>query len=244
VLEGLLARDPDDRMTAATALRLLDEIADAAEVTDPEALYRAYAKPLRRYVRCLVADRRLSEGLVDTDGVVQEAFLRLLTTTKPIRNPAAWLFVVARNEVGRAAARQHRASDLVGDLDASVARWSSLALRPQLEDILTARAIMDAIADLPDKQRIATYLHLVQGWSQTEIGDYGKFAAKTAGVHIHRGTKHVRDTVPRYDSVARAVRDMVLAQTPARPRSLRDLLRVLGLAAPSSAKTTISITAA
>ncbi|TDC60216.1 sigma-70 family RNA polymerase sigma factor [Micromonospora sp. KC207] len=70
-----------------------------------EDLYDAYARPLRRFVRRLAADRGIPESLVDTEGVVHDTFVILLSgSSQPIRNPGAWLFTVARNRLSKAAA--------------------------------------------------------------------------------------------------------------------------------------------
>ena len=162
-------------------------------------LYEAYADPLRRFVRRLAADRGLPESLVDTDGVVHDTFVVLLSGSgQPIRNPAAWLFTVARHQVSKAAAAQRRIApgDPADHVHDGATAWATLAAPPaDAEDIRAAREVMHAIAGLPDHQRIATYLGQVQGWSLAEIGTYLDCAASTAGVHISRGTTKVRSSV-------------------------------------------------
>ena len=161
-----------------------------------EDLYEAYAGPLRRFVRRLAADRGIPESLADTDGVVHDTFTVLLSGSgQPIRNPGAWLFTVARNQLGKAAAAQRRTApgDPADHLDDGPGAWATLASpSADAEDIRAAREVMHAIAGLPDHQRIATYLRQVQGWSLAEIGAYLNCAASTAGVHISRGTRKVR----------------------------------------------------
>lgn len=162
-------------------------------------LYEAYADPLRRFVRRLAADRGLPESLVDTNGVVHDTFVVLLSGSgQPIRNPAAWLFTVARHQVSKAAAAQRRIApgDPADHVHDGATAWATLAAPPaDAEDIRAAREVMHAIAGLPDHQRIATYLGQVQGWSLAEIGTYLDCAASTAGVHISRGTTKVRSSV-------------------------------------------------
>jgi RNA polymerase sigma factor (sigma-70 family) len=158
-------------------------------------LYKSYAVPLRRFVRRVAADRGLPESLVDTEGVVHDTFAVLLSGSgQPIRNPAAWLFTVARNQVGKAAAAQSRtaAGDPADHLSDGSATWASVAPPADAEDIRAARAVMQAIAGLPGHQAIATYLRQIEGWSLTEFGAYINCTASTAGVHVHRGTVKVR----------------------------------------------------
>jgi RNA polymerase sigma factor (sigma-70 family) len=161
-------------------------------------LYKAYADPLRRFVRRLAADRGLPESQVDTEGVVHDTFAILLSGSRlPIRNPAAWLFTVARNQVSKATAARRRIApgDPADHLRDGSAAWASVASPADAEDISTVREVMNAIAWLPDHQRIATYLHQVEGWSLAEIGAYLNCAASTAGVHISRGTVKVRSAL-------------------------------------------------
>jgi hypothetical protein len=43
-----------------------------------------------------------AQSLVDTDGVVRDTFVALLSASgQPVRNPGAWLFTVARNQVSK-----------------------------------------------------------------------------------------------------------------------------------------------
>jgi DNA-directed RNA polymerase specialized sigma24 family protein len=168
-------------------------------LSDYGDLCKAYAGPLRRFVRRLAADRGLPESLVDTEGVVHDTFVVLLSGAgEPIRNPAAWLFTVARHQVSKAAAAQRRIApgDPAEHLDDAGAAWATLAAPPaDAEDVRAAREVMRAIAGLPGHQRIATYLRQVERWSLAEIGAYLDCAASTAGVHSSRGTSRVRVSV-------------------------------------------------
>ena len=160
-----------------------------------DALYREYSAPLLRFVHRCGAERGLPESQLDAEGVVHETFEQMLRYPGPISHPPAWLYAVARRRVARIhhGQRRHAPHDpahLIGEASADV-RWTSLAARAPAEDVMTARAVMNAIADLPDHQRTATYLRQVEGWSLSEIGDYLSCASATAGVHVHRGTRAV-----------------------------------------------------
>lgn len=157
--------------------------------------YRSYAEPLRRFVRRVAADRGLSESLVDAEGVVHETFLSMLGSCDRIEAPGAWLFTVARRLVGKIAAQhQHRRAD--GDpqelAHSGAARWTSLVPSAGIEETAEARRVLESIAELSDRQKIAVYLRHIEGWSTAEIGDYLDCAPATASVHIHRGTQRVR----------------------------------------------------
>jgi DNA-directed RNA polymerase specialized sigma24 family protein len=79
-----------------------DREAEEKRIADPlaAALFQEHAGWLRRYVRRLADNRSLPPSLLDPDDVVQEAFVQLLrhNWAEPIRNPGAWLCVVARTQ--------------------------------------------------------------------------------------------------------------------------------------------------
>lgn len=75
------------RLTPVSGARA--EAADA--VADFEALYVAHFGPLSGYALALVGDRGVA---VD---IAQEAFTRLLSRWRSVREPRAWLFFVATN---------------------------------------------------------------------------------------------------------------------------------------------------
>jgi DNA-directed RNA polymerase specialized sigma24 family protein len=118
-----------------------------------DALYRAHASPLLRYVRQLAAERGVAEAQLDSEGVVQEAFAVLMRYRGTVDNPAAWLCTVARRMVGRAQAaqRRHAGGDAATHLDAGAARWHTLSQYAALEDTAYARQVVGAIAQLPDR---------------------------------------------------------------------------------------------
>jgi RNA polymerase sigma factor (sigma-70 family) len=172
----------------------------AATAWDTDALYRALAPGLVRYVRSLLRTWNVSDARVDAEGAVNEAFLTMIKQTRAwdttIDDPAAWLFVVARRKAAQAVRKERRIDD--GDRQDpaevhSSARWSSMPPRPSAHDIRGFRLAMRAIADLPDRQKVATYLQTVEGWTLEEIGKYLDCAASTAGVHVHRGKVRVRE---------------------------------------------------
>lgn len=150
-----------------------------------EWAYREYHGNLVRFVRRCASDRGLSEAQLDAEGVVQETFELARRHWTRIDNPPAWLFTVARRLVGKSQVAA-TAVDLA-TLHDRTPRWSSLVPRASVEDAVTARAVVEAIDRLPDRQRTATYLRHVEGWSLSEIADLLACAPSTTGVHVHRG---------------------------------------------------------
>ena len=161
-----------------------------------EELFREHADWLRHYVRRLADNRSLPSNLLDPDDVVQEAFVQLLRHdwAEPIRNPGAWLCVVVRNQVSKAAQQRRHVidDDPAAHIEVGTAGWSSMHRQASTEDIQVARAAVDAIARLDGGQQIATYLSRVQGWPQADIAAFLGCSTSAAGVHVFRGTHAVR----------------------------------------------------
>jgi RNA polymerase sigma factor (sigma-70 family) len=202
-------------------------------------LYKAYARQLRRFVRRVAADRGLPESVVDTEGVVHDTFVVLLSASgQPIRNPTAWLFTVARNQLSKATAAQRRIApgDPAEHWDEAGSLWlSMMSPGADPEDIRAAREVMQAIAGLPDHQRIATYLRQVEGWSLAEIGAYLNCAASTAGVHISRGTAKVRIAlVPTSDRSGGGMRHVRVYRVQRKVRRFAALVAAAVLAAAAT----------
>jgi len=122
-----------------------------------EDLFREHAGWLRHYVYRLADSRSLPLSWLDPDDVVQDAFVQLLRHdwAEPIRNPGAWLCVVVRNQVAKAA-QQHRRftdDDPAAHIEEGTAGWSSVPRQASTEEIRAARAAVDAIAAWPVTSR-------------------------------------------------------------------------------------------
>jgi RNA polymerase sigma factor (sigma-70 family) len=160
--------------------------------TDFEAWYRAYSGPLRRQVARLMS-RSMA---VEPDDVVQETFLdfsRMEVTE--VNNPGAWLNTVARRKV--TSALHDSALIACGDVttiiegDEQRRRWTSMARTTDLETKLAARQALRELADLPNRQKVVSYLHWVRGWSQVEIAEFLGISRNTVAVHVHAARRRL-----------------------------------------------------
>ncbi len=158
-----------------------------------EAFYREHAPTVRVFLARRVADPH------DVADLTAEIFLAAIDHAHRYRaqegKPVAWLLGIARNKVAdaqRSRARRLRAeSRLVGhrllDEDA-IAR---------MEDRIAAeawtRALYDALATLPARDRLLMELVAVDGLSVAEAADELGVKPGTARVRLHRSRARLRD---------------------------------------------------
>lgn len=118
---------------------------------------------LRRFARSLSRDH------ADADDLVQTALERALQRRRsftPGTRLDAWMFAILRNAwIDEARARSRR-SRVVGATEAAEAVAD--ARIPNLDQRLTATAMERALAALPEDQRTAVFLVLVEGLSYAE----------------------------------------------------------------------------
>lgn len=154
-----------------------------------EAVYREYRLPLLRYVRNQARDRGMADGRVGYEGIVQDAFTAMFLRWDTLREPRAWLFTVARRMVLARLPFHHRHTDhhpsdrhdrwgAVRDVGEDAEHferstvepwWTSQVISPTTEQSLDAKRVVDLMEELPERQRVATYLHHVLGMPQAEI---------------------------------------------------------------------------
>ena len=156
-------------------------------VVDFEALYRAHARDVHRFVHFL-------SGRADVaDDIVSETFIRMwgarsrvdLTTVR------GYLFVIARNLF----LQHQRHGRRRADLDASVADDCpgpdrTAGARDEL------RAVLAALQTLPDIDRAAVLMRADQGMSYAEIAAALGISVTAAKVKVHRARLALGRMVP------------------------------------------------
>ena len=129
------------------------------------ALVERYQRPLYSFVLRMVRRPAIAEELV------QETFVRAFRAApryQPTASVSTWLFHIAARLSMNEAARAHHAREIVCDVSELAAEAPS-----PLEDLerkTLARAIEDALAQLPPQQRAAVVLARYEGLSYREIG--------------------------------------------------------------------------
>ena len=168
-------RDPDvDLMLAFCAG------ADAAF----DALFARWAGPLLNFLERMVGDRATAEELV------QESFLRVHRARdryEPRARFSTWLYRIgtnlALNELDRPRRRHLHLVDDASDRAAAAA--------PRIDDCVDARrsgvAVERALAQLPERQRLALWLRSAEGHSYKEIAAALETSEKSVKALVHRG---------------------------------------------------------
>jgi RNA polymerase sigma-70 factor (ECF subfamily) len=142
-------------------------------------LYRRHARVVHGLLLCRLAPE-------DAEDVAQEVFLRAMVRLRALREPArfpAWLCTMAR----RAAIdlrRMPRRRAPHGPLP------ESLAAAERADG--SARAILDAIRELPHAYRETLVLRLVEGMTGPEIAERTGLTPDSVRVNLSRGMKRLR----------------------------------------------------
>lgn len=124
--------------------------------------------------------RRFAPSGADADDLAQEALLRLLAQSRPVANPAPWLYVVVRRLAGRR--RRQLASRADVAPPATIDPW------PELELQLDAEALM---AGLSPRGRAALAMAFA-GCSETEMAAALGCSVKSLERSLHRARAALR----------------------------------------------------
>ena len=150
----------------------------------------------RRYLRQALATAwEFTESLEDAEDVVQEAFLRALSSLERFdrsRLFAPWFFSILRNIGRNEAARR--------------GRWESVPVPEELqagggspESDLEVGEIRELLAlgleDLPAMQRACFRLRDVEGFTSAEVSEMLGVSAATVRVHVHRARRALREVL-------------------------------------------------
>jgi RNA polymerase sigma-70 factor (ECF subfamily) len=174
--------DGDDDVRLMLALRAGDESAF-------DGLFARWSGPLLRFLERMVRDTASAEELV------QETFLRLYRAREryePEARFSTWLYTIATrlalNELRRPRRQNpHRSTD---EEDADGHALVLAADTPRADDIAHARNVGDrveqALAKLPERQRIALWLSAVEGLSYADVAANLETSEKSVKALVHR----------------------------------------------------------
>ncbi|MEZ4316983.1 MAG: sigma-70 family RNA polymerase sigma factor [Myxococcota bacterium] len=136
---------------------------------------------LRRGYRYAVA---LTGDPVDAEDLLQEGWAAVLSAGD--RRDAPYLYRAIRSRwIDRY--RRARARPEV------VLEPHEQAVSPEVDRLIEADALWAGLLQLPEPQREALYLHLVEGWTAAEIAAQTGRPRNTVLSQLHRGRAHLRD---------------------------------------------------
>ena len=171
------------------------ELVDRVRRGDREAFDRLVSRHIRRAFS--IAYRLLGHR-EDAEDLVQDAFLAALEridTFQSGRSFAAWIArIVVNRGLNARKARTLRQTDSLPE-DAPAA--SVLPDRAAEQAELHARC-RDALARLPERQRMIVELFELEGFSGPEIADILDLPTGTVRWHLHEGRKALRATLAPY----------------------------------------------
>lgn len=160
--------------------------------TDFAAVVDRYESPLLRYVAHILGGRN-----AEVEDVVQETFLRLHRTVirkgpESILCLSTWLFRVAHNlaiDSGRKKTRRREqvsdeATTLASDQQSTEVSIDAISAMVRRE---ACEMAMKELTSLPDVQRQAILLKVVQGMTMKQIGQVLGMAPSNACYHINQG---------------------------------------------------------
>ena len=119
----------------------------------------------------------------ETEDMVQETFLRLITSGKSFENERhekAWLIVTASNLCKDSLKKWWRRNENIEDFS------------DVLPDMTHAdREVLDAILALPDDQKCVVYMYYYEGYTTQEIADFLKCPSATVRSRLSRARKQL-----------------------------------------------------
>lgn len=119
----------------------------------------------------------------DTEDMVQETFLRLLSTKKTFENQRhekAWLIVTASNLCKDSLKKWWRKSENIDD-------FLDIAEEPKQED-----SVLEIILQLPNDYKDAVYMYYYEGYSTVEIAQHLKCPEATVRSRLSRARRQLQ----------------------------------------------------
>jgi RNA polymerase sigma-70 factor (ECF subfamily) len=165
---------------------------------------------VRRYQRQAVAvSYRLLGSSHDALEVTQDAFLKAFTSLSTLQTPAAfggWLMRIVSNlslnfRRGRKTRWQLPLDEVLGPIEGGSANVSSMGesanrgddpLR-RLESLELGQKLKDALAKLPEKQRLALIMFTIEEMPQKQVAEALQCSVEAVKWHVFQGRKKLKD---------------------------------------------------
>ena len=164
-----------------------------------DQLFERWAGPLLRYMERMVGDTATAEELV------QEAFFRVhkaRSRYEPRARFSTWLYRIATNlalnELKRPRRRHfHEEEENVGLVSQGPSSESEMDARKK------GTAVEQALADLPERQRMALWLSAAEGHSYAEVASVLEITEKAVKALVHRGRTALVERLGSYEDDTR-----------------------------------------
>ena len=125
------------------------------------------------------------KNVPETEDMVQETFLRLLTSGKTFENERhekAWLIVTASNACKDTLRKWWRKTESLEDSDQFLT-----------QEVTLENPVLEAILSLPQGYKDAVYLFYYEGYSTAEIAKYAHCPEATIRSRLSRARKLLKD---------------------------------------------------
>lgn len=149
-----------------------------------EALFQRYGQVIRAYLAHLV-------GAVQADDLSQATFLSVVRARGRFDRKARfkpWLYAIATNAARDYLRRRREELTDAGELSEVADQGGREARDESLE-----KAVQNALAQLPENQRVAIVMHRFQNFSFAEVAQALDLSESAVKVRAHRGYKRLRE---------------------------------------------------
>ncbi len=175
----------------------------------------AFDELIRRYQRQAVAvSYRLLNNTHDALEVTQDAFLKAFSSLDTLQKPeafAGWLMRIVSNlslnyRRSRKVRSQLPLDDILGPTDAPQTQaaggseWTARTADPQrtLEGKELGRHLQQALAQLPEKQRLALVMFTLEQMPQKDIAEALECSVEAVKWHVFQGRKKIKEILKDY----------------------------------------------
>ncbi len=149
-----------------------------------DGLFERWAGPLLNFLERMVGDRATAEELV------QESFLRVhgaRARYAPSARFSTWLYRIGTNLALNELERPRRRHLHLVDDATERAASGNLRQDDAVDSRLAGERVEAALADLPDRQRMALWLRAAEGQTYREIAETLETSEQSVKALVHRG---------------------------------------------------------
>lgn len=188
-----IQEEPSREKISQEIISLVEKAQQGNQVAFSELMQR-YREKLYRVLFFLVHHQE------DALDLLQETFLKAYKSLDSLRTPGAFYSWIVRIAVNLAINSMKKNDRIKKYQEKMIREYSHRSENPLeiLQKKELKEQIMELIAMLPDKQRVAIVLCDIEGYSYKEIADILKCRIGTVMSRIHYGRDYIRAHLPDY----------------------------------------------